>query len=288
MRDMIKIKTSAGRLAVRMSEGARAPLLLIHGNSMSSSAFEGLMNSPFGRSYRMIAVDLPGHGESDNAAFPEKTYTMPGYADALLDVLFALDINEASILGWSLGGHIALEMMCRSQAIRGAFLVAAPPVSPGPDAINGFVVSDSLGLFMTETLDATSRRALAESSAGAPAPEFALRAVERCDGRARRILVESMLGGVGADPATLFDDPARPLALVTGEHERFTSTDFLKRVAGEAIWGGGPLQIHGAGHAPFLDAPEAFNAMLLAFLRDVSRRASARPSPAAAPERLSA
>ena len=70
-------------------------MLFIHGNSMSGEAFDALMSSPLGRSYRFISADLPGHGASDDAGVPEKGYTLRGYADAMLDVLFALDIRDA-------------------------------------------------------------------------------------------------------------------------------------------------------------------------------------------------
>ena len=95
MRETMHIKTSAGRIAVRTSTGSRNPLLLIHGNSMNSRVFDALLDGPLGRSYKLIAVDLPGHGASDNAAFPDQAYTLPGYADAMLDVLFANFYTES-------------------------------------------------------------------------------------------------------------------------------------------------------------------------------------------------
>ena len=279
MRETLHVKTGAGRIAVRVSPGRRSPLLLIHGNSMSAAAFGDLLSSPLGRSYRLIAVDLPGHGASDDAAFPDAAYTLPGFADAMLDVLFALDAPEAAICGWSLGGHIAMEMMTRSPLVAGAFAIAAPPVRPGPDAIRGFNMIDELGLFMTEDLDATRTRQLAELCTRTPAPEFAYGAALRADGRARRIVIETMLRGYGSDPAPLFNDPRRPVALVMGQLERMTSRAFLSSVTGPGLWRGHIQEISGAGHAPFLDAPAAFNALLLDFMRDVARDRRAAPGP---------
>lgn len=275
MPEMMHVMTSAGRLVVRLSRGARAPLMLIHGNSMSSSGFCELMQGPLGRSYRMIAVDLPGHGASQDAACPERTYTLPGYADAMLDVLVALDARDATLCGWSLGGHIALEMMARSTALRGAFTIAAPPVTPGPGAILGFNVSDSFALFGTQDLSPADKRRLAICSMGAAPPAFALADIERADGRARRILVESILGGMGADPMKVIADESRMIGLVVGEREELTSWDFMRTVTGPALWRGGALRIRGAGHAPFRDAPEEFNPLLLQFIRDADRRARA-------------
>lgn len=283
MPEVVHVTTGAGRLAVRLSTGVRTPLLLIHGNSMSARAFDGLLNGPLGRSYRLMAVDLPGHGASDDAAFPDIAYTLPGYADAMLDALFALDCPGAIVCGWSLGGHIAFEMMSRSPLIPAALAIATPPVRPGPSAAAGFDVTGTFGLFMTEHLDDAGKRVLADVSAGAAAAEFAYEAVARADGRARRIFAESMLNGIGADPAPLFRDPLRPVALVTGAREEFVSRDFMQSIQGPALWRGGVQQITGAAHAPFLEAPAEFAAMLLQFVRDVASLRRARPQADGAP-----
>ncbi len=279
MRDTMHVKTSAGRIAVRTSTGSRNPLLLIHGNSMNSRVFDALLDGPLGRSYKLIAVDLPGHGASDNAAFPDQAYTLPGYADAMLDVLFALDAPNAAVCGWSLGGHIALEMMAKSQSVAGAFVVGAPPVTPGPTAITGFNVTENTALYMTENLDEASQRLLAEVSVSDPASHHVYEAVARTDGRARRIVVESLLAGVGADPAQLFDDAKRPIALIIGEHDSSLSTSFIQSICGPALWRGSLQTIAGAGHAPFLDAPASFNPLLLQFLRDIAQLRQAPPAP---------
>ena len=279
MREAMYVQTGSGRLAVRLSRGARTPVLLIHGNSMSGRVFEGLLDSPLGRSHRLVAVDLPGHGLSDNAVHPDKAYTVPGYADALLDVLFALNISEAIVCGWSLGGHVALEMMARSPLVSGSFVTAAPPVSPGPEAICGYNMSEELVLFMTEALEEAQMRKLAEISVGAAASQSAYEDVVRTDGRARPIVVQNMLNGVGADPRPLFGNAARPIALVVGEEEAGLSQTFMQSINGPGLWRGAVQTIPGAKHAPFLETPEVFAALLLQFIRDIAKLRQARPAP---------
>ncbi len=271
MREVLQVKTSAGRIAVRMSAGSRTPMLLIHGNSMSGRVFDALLDGPLGRSYQLLAVDLPGHGESENAGFPDRAYTLPGYAEAMLDVMFALDIPKASVLGWSLGGHIALEMMARSQQVTGAFLLGTPPVTPGPNALAGFNLTEKSALYMTERLDEASLRMLAEISTGPSTPAFVYADVARTDGRARKIVVEAMLSGLGEDPTPLFENAQRPIAVIMGGQDESMSTAFMQSVRGPALWGGDVKVIPGAGHAAFLDQPALFNALLLQFLRDMAK-----------------
>jgi pimeloyl-ACP methyl ester carboxylesterase len=44
--------------------------VLIHGNSSSSRAFSRQLDGPMGKRFRLVAVDLPGHGASDDAKDP--------------------------------------------------------------------------------------------------------------------------------------------------------------------------------------------------------------------------
>lgn len=286
MREVLQVKTSAGKIAVRMSTGSRTPLLLIHGNSMSARVFDELLDGPLGRSYQFVAVDLPGHGESENAGFPDRVYTLPGYAEAMLDVMFALDIPQAAVFGWSLGGHIALEMMARSQHVSGAFVLGTPPVTPGPNALEGFNLTEKSMLYMTERLDEASQKMLAEMSTGPSTPSFVYADVARTDGRARKIVVEGMLAGLGEDPTPLFEDARRPIAVVVGGQDESMSATFMQSVRGPALWGGDVKVIPGAGHAAFLDQPALFNSLLLQFQRDLAKlhpapRASEPPSESA-------
>ncbi len=284
MREVLQVKTSAGKIALRMSTGSRTPMLLIHGNSMSGKVFDALLDGPLGRSYQLIAVDLPGHGESENAGFPDRVYTLPGYAEAMLDVMFALDIPKASILGWSLGGHIALEMMARSQQVTGAFVLGTPPVTPGPNALAGFNLTEKSALYMTERLDEASQRMLAEISTGPSTPAYVYADVARTDGRARRIVVEGMLSGLGEDPTPLFENAQRPIAVIIGGNDESMSTTFMQSVRGPALWGGGVKVIPGAGHAAFFDQPALFNALVLQFLRDMAKLHPARRISETTPE----
>jgi pimeloyl-ACP methyl ester carboxylesterase len=156
----LQVQTSAGKLSVRISPGRRGAVLLAHGNSMCKEAFDRQFDSPLATVYRMIAVDLPGHGASERSALArDSSYTLGGLADALLDVLAALDASDAIVCGWSLGGHVALEMMCRSALLGGAFLVCAPPVAPGPDALAAFKPDPALELAGARVPERSGRRA---------------------------------------------------------------------------------------------------------------------------------
>ena len=141
------IRTSHGEIALCETSGAGIPVLLIHGNSSCKEVFSGQLESELGEAYRLIAIDLPGHGASADAADPARSYSIPGYASLAVEVLEQLKISEVVVFGWSLGGHIAIEMMPLFPGMIGLAIAGAPPVRQDMDSILlGFQPSPELML----------------------------------------------------------------------------------------------------------------------------------------------
>ncbi len=125
MSDLQFTDTSYARLAYRTSPGTGLPLLMIHGNSTSHQVFRNQLDGAVGAAHRCVAFDLPGHGDSENAKDPDRTYWMEGYAAAAVELMKSLGIDRYAVLGWSLGGHIALDMMAQTDALAGVMRTAA-------------------------------------------------------------------------------------------------------------------------------------------------------------------
>lgn len=86
--------------------GDRPVLLLIHGMAGSSVTWRQVMPALAER-YTVVAPDLPGHGESDK---PRQDYSLGAHANALRDLLIALGVGPATVVGQSLGGGIAMQL----------------------------------------------------------------------------------------------------------------------------------------------------------------------------------
>jgi pimeloyl-ACP methyl ester carboxylesterase len=102
-------------------------VVMIHG--LSGCWQNWLENIPhFARDHRVIAMDLPGFGESE---MPGKTITISRYADTVDAFLEALDISEpVRLVGNSMGGFIGAELAIRYPArIERLVLVAAAGLS---------------------------------------------------------------------------------------------------------------------------------------------------------------
>lgn len=101
------IETSHGQIAFYDKPGNEMPLLMIHANSVCKETFHFQIEALAGK-HRIIAVDLPGHGQSSDATDPLRTYNFNGYADAICEVTDALELDRFALLGHSLGGREAI------------------------------------------------------------------------------------------------------------------------------------------------------------------------------------
>jgi pimeloyl-ACP methyl ester carboxylesterase len=262
------IVTSHGSLAVEESGGGGIPLLLIHGNSFCRGVFRHQLQGPLAEKHRLIAFDLPGHGESSNAPDPARSYTLPGLADAAVELLEKLGVTEAVVLGMSLGGHIGIEMVPRFPGMRGLMIVGSPPVGRNNMA-QGFNASAQMGVAGKQDLSEVEIEAFVQGIFGESADPFLRECVARADGRFRKRLFEAARAGAGVDQRMIVETSPVPLAVVNGGADRIVNLDYFDTVAYALLWEGHPRRVAGSGHAPFWEAPNEFNPILERFLRDV-------------------
>jgi pimeloyl-ACP methyl ester carboxylesterase len=263
------VVTSHGSLAVEETgQGGMPVLLLIHGNSFCREVFRHQLLGRLAESHRLIAFDLPGHGQSSNAPDPTRTYTRPGLADAAVELLGKLGVTEAVVFGWSLGGHIGIEMISRFPGMQGLMITGTPPVGRDNMA-QGFVASRHGGVASRQDLSQADIDAFVGAIFGDSSEPFLREAVSRADGRFRKRLFEAARAGEGVDQRLTVQGSSVPLAVVNGSADRLINLDYIDTVAYANLWEGRCLRLAGLGHAPFWEGPVDFNPVLERFLRDV-------------------
>lgn len=266
------VPTSHASIAVSESGGSGPVVVLIHGNSACKEVFRHQIHGEIGARWRTVAFDLPGHGRSSDARSPWRSYTMPGYADMAAELLDILGITRFAVLGWSLGGHIGLELFTRHPGMTGLLATGTPPVALTPEALGqGFIFSEHMHLAGQAALTDAEAHAFAHDGYGPNAPfePFMLDSVRRTDGRARERMLSAALSGWGTDQLRLVETLDRPLAIVSGGAEPFVNNDYLQRIRYARLWDGKVHILPGLGHAPFWEAPGQFNPILTRFLSDV-------------------
>jgi pimeloyl-ACP methyl ester carboxylesterase len=262
------VDTSHARISVLDNRVDGPTLLAIHGNSSCKEIFAPQFAARFAGRYRLIAFDLPGHGASADAIEPERTYQIPGYADVALELLANLAIDRLAILGWSLGGHIGIELLTRPIDIVGLAITGTPPVGHNPDDFAaGFRPHPHMQLTGKRDFSAAEVVDYAHDTAGTPAP-FIEAAVRRCDGRARELMMTAALSGRGADQRRVISTSDVPIAVITGADEPFVDNGYLERFPYRNLWERTVHVIEGSSHAPFFERPDRYNVLLERFLDD--------------------
>ncbi|MDR6755493.1 pimeloyl-ACP methyl ester carboxylesterase [Mycoplana sp. BE70] len=259
--------------AVRYSDtgGSGFPILLIHGSSFSRRVFEKQFDSGLAGRWRLIAVDLPGHGDSEDARDPRSAYAVTGFADCLEEIAEALDLKRLAIFGWSLGGHAAIEWMSRSTRIRGLMLCGAPPMPRGLIGMfRAFHPSRDLLLTSKQTFSERDAARFSSLCFGSVKPAPYQDLVLRADGLVRSVFAQSLARGDGADQRRAVETASIPIAIVAGADDPFVKLGYLSGIHLPGHFSDETIVIDGAGHAPFWERPDVFNPILDRFLDTVA------------------
>ncbi len=95
---------------------ALPPIVLLHGITLSAAIWPYQLRSLAAAGHRVLAFDLRGHGRSATTSAPSKL-TLDRLAADVEEVLGALDVRDAVLVGHSMGGMVALSMMDRDPAL---------------------------------------------------------------------------------------------------------------------------------------------------------------------------
>jgi len=105
--------------------GDGPPLCFLHG-FMGSTADWGPIRAALGETTGHLAVDLPGHGSS--VGRPDHDYSVEGAAQALADVLDDAGVDRGLLVGYSMGGRVALHFaLTQPDRVAGLVLESTSP-----------------------------------------------------------------------------------------------------------------------------------------------------------------
>lgn len=247
-------------------------IVFIHGNSASKEAFSQQFQTVRDAGYGVLAVDLPGHGGSADASDPGAQYIIPAYADLIADLCEHLGVTAPVLCGWSLGGHIAIEMAASNSDYSGIMIFGTPPVGPGMEHLEtAFLPSDVSDVTGAENPPEDRLNAYIDALYGSVAsvPAALVKAGFRADGRSRSSMFAHWASGAsGHDQRQLVQSWRKPILMLHGADDAFISADYFKTLDVPGDGSAATFAVmDGVGHAPFLEDPAAFNEQLLEFCR---------------------
>jgi pimeloyl-ACP methyl ester carboxylesterase len=266
-----RIQLGAQSVAYLQSASTGRPIVLVHGNSCSSKAWARQFEGALAAKYRLIAIDLPGHGDSGRAGVPETDYSMIGYSRILAEFADRMELKNAIFVGWSLGGHVVLEAASDLPMASGLMIFGAPPVSK---AVDGFAGYKGLvaATFNPAPSDADIEAFVAHLFAPyfSPVPQFFAADFRNSDGAARACLGASTQQGLFRNEVAIVGEGLKiPLAIACGKEEQIVDLDYLKRLKAPTLWRREVQVIAGAGHAIQWEQAQAFDKLLDDFASSV-------------------
>jgi 3-oxoadipate enol-lactonase len=246
-----------GTLTIRyLEQGSGSPVVILHGNGGSAESERNLI-SALSRQHRVIAWDMPGQGDSGPV---DRDLGIDDLADVLAQLMDHLAAARAAIVGFSIGGHIALSLASRhSEQVSACVLVEtmfrteAEWQRVWPMVEETFAIVDPGDAFLSRRLENPAseiihRMRLDRSKAGA------------------RMLMSAAWAIREFDMAAAVGRVAVPTLLVYGRSGPALSTAQRFDVRPDF----GRVVLEDCGHFPSQDQPDEFVSAVLAHLRACS------------------
>jgi pimeloyl-[acyl-carrier protein] methyl ester esterase len=255
------------------TQGQGPDLLLLHGWGLHGGVWDMLVPK-LTPHLRITRVDLPGHGRSHAAPMP------PSLTELALQTMAAVPPG-AVVLGWSLGGLVALEAALRMpQRLRGLILANSTPrfvtaedwhCAMPPEQLRGF--ADGLAADYQETL----RRFLSLQVRGDESARASLRELRDALFAHGEPDTASLATGLeilkDSDLRRKLREVSIPTLVLAGGYDRLTPPEAGEYTAAHIP--GAKLEVFPkSAHAPFISHAEAFVAAVLKFMRQLDKDAA--------------
>ena len=250
-------------------QGTGLPIVFLHAFPLNRTMW-ATQEQALSSRFRVITIDLRGHGESDA---PLWRYTLDQSADDVVALLDHLSIRQALFVGLSMGGYILFALYrkysahmkgmvladTRAQADTdegkaGRFLMAQTAYKQGPSAIADLMIPKLLSPTTIQTRPEIVRNV-------------------------RGMIEGNQISGIAGDLMAMAERPdsvplleyiACPTQIIVGELDQATPPSDARLMA-DQIPGARLALIPSAAHLANLEQPEAFNKIVTSFVADLTR-----------------
>jgi pimeloyl-ACP methyl ester carboxylesterase len=239
-------------------------ILFIHGNSQSLNSFRHQLSNPGLNQYRLIALDLPGHGNSQKA----NDYHIDLFVNVLSSLIDSLNIKQYLVVGHSLGGHIALQSLHQLNP-RGILVFGAPPLTQPLD-LTAFKAHEHLPLLFQNDLSASDAENLIRMFYQRPeVPAEDTLDLERTDKDFRAAMFKSFSEGKYQDEVKLLNKYSGHKAIIAGLDDKLVNLSYIKNsVNPEDLWQKRIIELP-SSHNMHIEAHTDFNNLLMAYAEEV-------------------
>ncbi len=248
-------------------------LTLIHGFGDNLEAWWYQL-AAFSRHYRVLTYDVRGHGQTET---PDEEYTMETGARDLYELLKALGVAETCVLGYSMGGRLAIELALAHPGVVKALVIANSPVAPVRQTQEELKERMQVQQRWMEAIERYGLESVMDEMTTAmfcpgwpeQNPEtFAYYKGLRLKNNPGALVTVMRAGFRGEPSLPKVGALACPTLIIAGEHDNLMGTETAR--VGQATIPDARLKVMATGHASAIEKPEEFNAAVLEFLSQVT------------------
>jgi pimeloyl-ACP methyl ester carboxylesterase len=242
-------------------------IIFLHGNSHSSKSFHKQMNSPLLKAFRLISVDMPGHGESSMGS----VYSIRIFAQILAEFLKTLDIKNFIIAGHSFGGHVAINFLNTDITPAGLFLFGTPPLK-NPFDVTAFLPNprtSALGKIQADNEEINTL--MDEMNYLGEDKESAIEDFLNTDEKFRVEVFNDIAYGKNADEVELIKSFKGEVIFLLATKDSMINNSYIRE---ECFLNMSHIQTREieSGHSPHVEKDVYFNQILLEFSNQVFKK----------------
>ncbi|NEW09848.1 alpha/beta fold hydrolase [Paenibacillus sp. SYP-B3998] len=249
-------------------QGQGTPVILLHGFPLDHQMWK-LQIEALSSAYRVIAPDLRGMGQSD---VPDSNISLDQYADDVLALMDKLNIQKAALGGFSMGGYIAFSLLRKAPERFSALVLAN--TRPEADGQDGRKNRLNMAVSLYDKGPAAARDVMLPKLLTEQTRQSDPQLVDELNTvmgsmPAEGLIHASLAMAFRGDSVDLLSSIAVPTLVIVGEEDPITPPSVMKKMA-DQIKGSSYHVLPAASHLTPLEQPEAFNTLLLDFLKNTN------------------
>lgn len=257
--------TINGNLIHYETQGEGPPIVFVHGLGGTSNVWHA-QRVVLSRYFRIIVFDLPGSGRSDKS---KRSYSIEGWADDLAGLMDHLQIEQAVVVGHSMGTVIVQKFAAKYPQRTKAIVLAGALVELGPPGKEAFTKR-------AETVEKEGMIGVADAVLGGALSPRTREGNPALTGMVREMLLANDAHCYAGHCRALINGSAKadqarigcPTLLIVGDQDPVTPLPLQRQIA-SAIANCRIRIVPNTAHLTMLETSEAFNAALLEFLATV-------------------
>jgi 3-oxoadipate enol-lactonase len=245
--------------------GHGAPLLLVHGLGSSTLDWEE-QTAVLAAHYRVIAIDLRGHGRSDK---PVEHYSIAGFSEDLVALIEHLKLNPVHLVGISMGGMVGFQLAVdRPELLRSLTIVNSGPEVKAKSLNDCVQIAKRWSFSRLLSLE-TIAKGLGKLLFPKPEQaELRLKIERRWPRNDKRAYLSSLDAIIGWGVRERLSNITCPVLVISGDRDYTTVASkeaYVRELTDARL-----VVIADSRHATPMDQPALFNAQLLSFLGEMA------------------